>query len=177
MEKYQHKPLAGDRFIRVLNLLPTSGSDLRGELLASSLDKLPNYEALSYSWGPPVLSSMIICDGKELSITPNCEAALRRLHQPGKPRLVWVDSICIDQTSIPERNQQVKYMGEIYGQAKQVIVWLGESTPQSEIAFKYFKRVYDIGLTGRLFGESTRSRLIDQEVAKLKGRQSPWILV
>ena len=119
----------------------------------------------------------IICDGKELGITPNCEAALRRLRQPGKPRLVWVDSICIDQTSIPERNQQVKYIGEIYGQAKQVIVWLGESTPQSEIAFKYFKGVYDIRLTGKLFGESTTSRLIDQEVAKLKGGQSTWIVV
>jgi hypothetical protein len=170
MENYQHPPLPGDRFIRVMNLLPSRAGELHCKLLPVSLDKLPKFEALSYSWGPPILSSTIFCDGKPWGITPNCEAALRRLRQPQKSRLVWVDAICINQNSIPECNNQVKYMGEIYGQAKQVVVWLGESTPQTEIAFKYFKKFYDIGLTGNAFGESVRSRAIDREMERLKGR-------
>ncbi|KAF2001710.1 HET-domain-containing protein [Amniculicola lignicola CBS 123094] len=55
--------------------------------------------------------------------------------------MLWIDSICIDQTSIPERNQQVKHMGEIYTKAQRVVVWLGEKTAKSEIAFKYIEKL------------------------------------
>jgi len=174
MEQYQHTPLPENRFIRVLNLLPppsTNSSELHGKLIPVSLDKLPPFEALSYSWGAPVLSSTIICDGHALNITSNCEAALRRLRQPAKARLVWVDAICIDQTSVAERNQQVKYMGEIYGQARRVLVWLGESTERSEVALRGFRRVYDGALTGRLFGVRMRERVVEMEIARLKGGQ------
>lgn len=171
MDNFKHEALPGERFTRILKLLPSNGSDvsLRCELLIVSLDKLPKYEALSYAWGAPVLSSFIFCNGKRLGITQNCEAAIRRLRQPKKSRLVWVDSICIDQTSIEEKNKQVKHMGQIYSEAEKVIVWLGESTPQSEIAFKYFQRIYNIVTKTRLLFKQTRSLLaIDKELGRLK---------
>lgn len=37
-----------------------------------------------------------------------------------------MDQICIDQTNIPERNQQVSLMKGIYQRSERVIVWLGE---------------------------------------------------
>jgi hypothetical protein len=41
--------------------------------------------------------------------------------------MLWIDAVCIDQSlgAIGERNQQVSMMGEIFGGAEQVWVWLG----------------------------------------------------
>ena len=44
----------------------------------------------------------------------------------GKTFVVWIDAICVDQNKIPERNQQVQLMSEIYSNAGGVYVWLGE---------------------------------------------------
>lgn len=66
-----------------------------------------------------------------------------RLRTSSKRRL-WVDSICIDQTSASEKTVQIPLMGDIYGQAKNVLVWLGEGTEASDKSFKYLKDMYEI---------------------------------
>jgi hypothetical protein len=45
----------------------------------------------------------------------------------GKYKLTtfWIDAICIDQSSITERNHQVSLMGDIYSKAMWVVAWLG----------------------------------------------------
>ena len=42
--------------------------------------------------------------------------------------LLWIDALCIDQSSIEEKNHQVQQIGKIHSKAKQVIVWPGEKT-------------------------------------------------
>lgn len=44
-----------------------------------------------------------------LLITANCDAVPRGIGRPSTDRLLWVDSICIDQTPerTPERNQPI----------------------------------------------------------------------
>jgi hypothetical protein len=42
-----------------------------------------------------------------------------------KSAALWVDAICIDQTNLDERAQQVGIMDRIYSNAKTVIAWLG----------------------------------------------------
>ena len=37
----------------------------------------------------------------------------------------WIDAICINQSSIPERSAQVRIMRDIYDQASLVLIWLG----------------------------------------------------
>ncbi|KUI59987.1 Heterokaryon incompatibility protein 6, OR allele [Cytospora mali] len=44
-------------------------------------------------------------------------------------RRVWIDQICINQGDIPERNDQILLMTEIYSRAQQVIAWIGECSP------------------------------------------------
>jgi hypothetical protein len=61
-----------------------------------------------------------------LLVTPNCASALKQLRPETKSRTLWIDSICIDQFNIEERNAQVKLMGEIYRGANMVLIWLGE---------------------------------------------------
>jgi hypothetical protein len=89
-----------------------------------------DFEALSYVWGSRFGTEPLICDGKVMLITPNCEAALRYLRLIDKPRVLWVDAICIDQeagkASVKERNVQVAMMGEIYTAASHTLCWFGE---------------------------------------------------
>jgi hypothetical protein len=40
--------------------------------------------------------------------------------------LVWIDTLCISQTDIPERNRQLRIMPHIYMRAQTVKVWLGK---------------------------------------------------
>jgi hypothetical protein len=84
-----------------------------------------------------------------------------------------LDSICIDRSSTAERNHQMKHMGEIHGQAEKVIVWHGESIPQNEIAFKYFKRIHAINSKRRLLFRYKRNVLaLEREIDRLKGNSS-----
>ncbi|KAH9208075.1 heterokaryon incompatibility protein-domain-containing protein, partial [Leptodontidium sp. 2 PMI_412] len=86
----------------------------------------PEYEALSYVWGKPKVTESISLNGQPFNITTNLFLALRRLRHEDKPRLLWIDAICIDQSNTQERQQQVSRMKEIYSCASKVTVWMGE---------------------------------------------------
>jgi hypothetical protein len=75
--------------------------------------------------------------------------ALRQLRDEQEVKKFWVDSICIDQTSHAERNQQVALMGEIYKRAEQVVVWLGEGNPETELAMQRLLEIGQVGINSR----------------------------
>ena len=140
-EFYQHIPLRTEQSIRVLKLAPAlhRDSSLRCKLVEVSLDKNPKYEALSYVWGSPQNGCYVECHGSKLHITANAEAALRRLRYRCCPRTLWIDAICINQTSIPEKNTQLRLMADIYRKARRVIIWLGEGSEMLDLAFRSFR--------------------------------------
>lgn len=89
------------------------------------------YEALSYTWGDVkdlANRGEILLHGQEHEITQNLESGLRHLRFKDKPRILWADAVCINQTDLDERVQQVSQMHQIYnpGGASHVLVWLGE---------------------------------------------------
>ena len=95
------------------------------------------FEALSYAWGSVDNPSQvqIQSDGnRHLTITRNLDIALRYLRFSDEPREIWVDALCIDQYSIEEKNHQVALMGEIYGLADNVMIWLGPEENKSNEA-------------------------------------------
>ncbi|EWY80672.1 hypothetical protein FOYG_16605 [Fusarium oxysporum NRRL 32931] len=100
-------------------------SQLRCQLWQAYLNDIIPYEALSYSWGSQSTPHEIIVDEKTLSITESLYEALWHLRRPDEDRMLWVDALCIDQNNIKERGHQVNRMGEIYGKADKVIIWLG----------------------------------------------------
>ncbi|KAF2272702.1 HET-domain-containing protein [Westerdykella ornata] len=136
MATYSYKLLTAPDSFRLLKLYgedePTE--TLRCELLEFTIKDPPSYEAISYTWDGQTPSQPISCDGKQLLVTKNCESALRHLKpaSASEHRLLWIDSLCIDQssnpTSIAERQRQVRMMGSIYSQATQVLIWLGDGT-------------------------------------------------
>ena len=93
------------------------------------------YEALSYVWGETSTNHVIQCLGMNIQITANLEGALRQLRHGNRPRVLWVDAICIAQDDKAERSRQVRIMQEIYANARQVVVWLGQSSDGDSRAF------------------------------------------
>lgn len=73
---------------------------LRGSIVEASLDNVPDYFALSYTWGNSALTDKIYIDGRELGITQNCADAMRRMLKGKLKRMIWVDSICINQAGM-----------------------------------------------------------------------------
>jgi hypothetical protein len=138
---FHFEPLVGQDQIRVLHLLPgISGDCLSGYLQHVQLGQLP-YEALSYEWGGEERSHSIhLQDGRALQITKSLYDALadiRRVPPEGRNRLVWADSICINQDDIQERSQQVALMGSIYRKASRVITYIGPERNDSLGAIKF----------------------------------------
>jgi len=106
----------------------------------------------AYNWGPPKivyafypptegehvpssrdenssssqLGGHIICDNQKVSVGQELYDALRRLRLTDRPRLIWIDALCINQHDINERNAQVTHMREIYSKADHVLIWVGE---------------------------------------------------
>lgn len=103
------------------------------------------YEALSYVWGSKTGTEEISCNEQKLLVTSNCESALRHLRFKDQSRLLWVDSICIDQThstvAVIERNAQVAAMGEIYAKAKTTLCWLGEGTTYTSDVMRRLEQI------------------------------------
>ena len=120
--------------IKLVTIFPSKplAEDLYCELKTVRMDDHPVYRALSYTWGDCSKTVPIYLDGRPFHVTTNLNAALRRLRHRSLRQTYWIDSICIDQSNIQERNHQVKYMRYIYKNAVTVHVWLGEATDQEE---------------------------------------------
>jgi Heterokaryon incompatibility protein (HET) len=113
----------------------------------------PDYEALSYYWGPKALPGteplIYVLAGNNLypvQIRPNLERALKRLRLTNEDRWLWVDALCIyqkkhNQFATKEKNLQLPIMHEIYNRAKRVCVWLGPEEGQSSSAMKFVRSI------------------------------------
>lgn len=130
-------------YFRILTLLPsaTEVSIIQCRLNTVALSDNTQYEALSYCWGDAANKRAIECNGITFMATENLHAALIKLRFRDKPRILWVDAICINQANLVERAQQVQHMQHIYHQATQVIVWLGPEYEGSELAFSLSERI------------------------------------
>lgn len=97
-------------------------------------DKLCSYFALSYAWREPQTlpkappgDVVIFCNNIPISVPKNLFVALIRLRDIFKePADIWIDYLCIDQSNMSERTQQVTLMQEIFSLASEVLIWLGE---------------------------------------------------
>lgn len=152
-----YRPL-GKGEIRLLTVFPGKmGTKMCCSLKTVTLKekRIPEYEALSYVWGEPQLSRLIWVGDKILPVTKNLDAALENLRYLDKPRTLWIDAICINQSDLDERSQQVLLMKNIYRDASQVLIWLGLQDQDSDLAFDLLESVYRLDDT---FVESVRKR-------------------
>ena len=141
---YGYSPIdKGASEIRLMTLLPGAfGEKIRmtiGKIVLSKSLK-PVYEALSYTWGSATDLDYVYVQENErekaLAITQNLAEALWYLRYEDRPRVLWIDAICVDQNNTAERGHQVLRMADIYRQASRVIIWLGPERDDSTLAIQ-----------------------------------------
>lgn len=152
--RYQFKPLENVRSIRILVLHPAMNDD--DELVAhiehqerrtaEDTVELQHFEAISYTWGAPVMDKNLICEGACMPITENVDILLRRL-RTNRERRLWIDAICLNQADDEEKRRQVPLMGEIYREASNVLVWLGDASPEDSRAVDTLRKLLIAGST------------------------------
>lgn len=152
--KYDPLPMNG-LLTRIIRLKPSTDpeAELQGEIFVADLDttKVPllRYEAISYTWEGlcPSPNHFIIFRCKDnilsrLNVTSNTSAALRRVRLPNEVRYIWIDAICIDQSSIKDKQRQIANMGFVYSLAQRVLVWLGDHvTRDGLLTLKYIREL------------------------------------
>ncbi|KAH7417001.1 heterokaryon incompatibility protein-domain-containing protein [Cadophora sp. MPI-SDFR-AT-0126] len=161
---YSNLPLPDPRSIRILNILPGRFGDIVEctlEVVDLNAAEKPQYEALSYVWGPIGPPVMIKCNSQAVKVTPNLGAALQRIRYPesghvatletsiksgkhspdGRIRRIWIDALSINQKNLDERSKQVSFMKDIYDNAKDVVIWLGEVADLAPTAISLIRRV------------------------------------
>ncbi|KAJ1324150.1 HET domain-containing protein [Microdochium nivale] len=121
------------RFVTLLR--GNFGDPIQCQLLNSTMgDMEGKYEALSYTWGDPADKYQACVSNMPFPITRNLEAALRHLRLQHCDRILWIDSICINQGDVAEVGMQVQRMWAIYEKACQVVVFLGPRADGSDEA-------------------------------------------
>jgi hypothetical protein len=131
LKTYCYRPLEDPTSIRVVQLY-TDTPKLECSIRQVNLSD-GEYQALSYEWGSNDSCFHIHVrndgDGVEamIPLTTNLYNALKSLRDAPaiQPKLFWIDQISINQNDAAEKGHQVKLMGDIYRNAKQVITYLG----------------------------------------------------
>ncbi|KAH6721127.1 ankyrin repeat-containing domain protein, partial [Leptodontidium sp. MPI-SDFR-AT-0119] len=146
MAAYEYRPLdLGIPAIRLLQLLRGNFTDeIECSLFEGRINQADGgipYDALSYVWGSTERAVKITVNSSTLCVTSNLYVALQHLRFQTKDRILWIDAICIDQDNMQERRHQVQQMSYIYKEAKCVIIWLGESTDESDLVMDFIKQL------------------------------------
>jgi len=103
------------RPIRLLQIPKEEASgSFRYTLASFPLTKSPSYHALSYAWMDPTETRGITVASSTVDISLNLFNFLSQNTLLKAGDWIWIDALCIDQGNIPERNDQVKRMRDIY---------------------------------------------------------------
>lgn len=141
-----YSPLADSNEIRLLDLQPRRpGQGIKCTTRHVKLSENPQYEALSYMWGPKEHRQIEI-DEAVVEVRQNLWDALLELRLEKDIRTLWIDAICINQDDISERNHQVTQMGTIYKNSVRCVAWLGLSDRSSlDDALSFLVEAEDTG--------------------------------
>lgn len=134
---------AASHAIRLLRIhFGDAGTQPSCSLETFNFDACPEYWALSYTWGPEKPSRIILVNGQRFRIRQNLFNFIIAFRSPDNDDFyLWIDQICINQENIPERNSQVRRMGQYYDRAVKVITWLGIGTELELAAMDRIKQV------------------------------------
>ena len=113
-------------------------------------------------------------NGNRFAVGENLYLALRMLQSSFEVRerrlKIWIDAICINQSDLNKRAQEVKRMDRIYSEALVVRAWIGEPPPNTTWEFRtaksWLKGIHNTELT-----DIVAALVPDSEVA-----HAPWEL-
>jgi hypothetical protein len=139
--KMIHEPLdSNSRKIRLLQVERPLKDAVHCTLSVFELAEAPPFKALSYTWGEPAPLHRIHIDGQSFDVRQNLWDFFVMTAE--YDTWLWIDAICIDQTSNRERNHQVAFMDAIYKAADEVLIWLGQEADHSTLAMQFIDSWY-----------------------------------
>jgi hypothetical protein len=89
---------------------------------------------IKLQWESAEMLTTISMNRQPIPIRRNLWLALSHLRDLEKPRVLWIDALCIDQKNNDERSSQVSLMHKIYSSASKVLAWLGAEEDRSNAA-------------------------------------------
>jgi hypothetical protein len=90
--------------------------------------------------------------------------------------LLWIDQICIDQSNDKEKTAQVRRMADIFREAQNVWIWLGEQDLTSQIALEFIPRIIDVDFRWNdLWWEQSEFTALDRILGRPWFRRG-WVL-
>lgn len=123
--QYRYRPLLETQSeLRLLKIRAgSSWETVKANIINTPISETPPFEAISYRWafGNDV---PILLDEQRFGVSDEVHEILRTLRYRRKDRIIWLDSICIDQTNIDEKAWQIGLMRQIYSSSEQVIAWI-----------------------------------------------------
>ncbi|KAH8597045.1 heterokaryon incompatibility [Bisporella sp. PMI_857] len=87
-------------------------------------------------WGDVNDCVIIWVEEEELEVTASLEFTLRHIRDPAREVKIWANGVCINQSDLEERNQQVAQMASVCSTAQHTIIFLGSATASSDLLFK-----------------------------------------
>jgi hypothetical protein len=97
------------------------------------------YLVLSYVRGDEDGVKDIEVDGKSLKVPKTLELLLKQLRHYKEEILLWFDEICFEEPGSSFSGGLVDQMKAIYSKAKGVVVWLGDESDTSEMAYLFLE--------------------------------------
>jgi hypothetical protein len=97
------------------------------------------YQVLSYVRGDQSSVRDIKVDGKSLKVPRSVELLLKQLRHNEEERLLWFDEICLEESDLSRSTGLVDLMKAVYSNAKGVVVWLGDESDTSEMAYLFLE--------------------------------------
>jgi Heterokaryon incompatibility protein (HET) len=150
-QTYPYRSLESPRHIRLLQIRRRQlFHEPLCEIIHVHINDAPPYEALSYVWGQRDPSIPLKIGDYQLFVTQSVEEFLFYHRSFFSEKMVWIDSICINQGSDDEKSEQLPLMREIYGKALRTIAWLGP--PETFLQSHYIRQVIMAWHTAEVFG-------------------------
>ena len=132
LEEYKYSALKPGQ-IRLLKLSKwTLASPVFCELVHVRLDGAPEFETISYTWGTQRVFKRLILNGRFFDVSERVYEVVHDRASSFMTRLIWIDSICINQCDNDEKNIQVRLMKEIYNSSCHTVIWLGHAPDANE---------------------------------------------
>jgi hypothetical protein len=126
-DKYEYSSL-GDGEIRLLKLSKWAPfSPVRCELVHVRLDKAPEFETISYTWGVQRTMRPLVMNGRRHDVSERVYDIVHDRASFLMTRCIWLDFICINQGDDNEKSSQVQLMKKIYGSSRHTVVCLGHA--------------------------------------------------
>jgi hypothetical protein len=135
--------------------------------------KAPRYAAISYAWGLPLPVVPIFLNGTEVLVRQNCRYALWQSYLHNTELLIWIDSICINQDDLEEKNVQVRIMGKIFRKASLVLASVGPHGDDSVFLCGAIAN-FELRSSGPLWDNVMNGKPRKWQVERQPRRWVPW---